>query len=334
MQDQEEISYQAFKKKRPQWTKTVRRNLEYRALQGGVALGRRLSLEKLQFWGRCLGKVAHSLLKKDRGIIEQQLALVFPDVPIEQRQLWTYECFLHFGQMLFEVLGMNHMAKESASRFEIYGEELLDEGHHLGKGTIVLGAHLGNWEMLSSYISKTGYSTKVAVTPLYDERLNDFFVKMREKEGVTLIQRNNPRATRSILECFKQNEIFFVLIDQDTDVSSMFVPFFGMLAQTPVGASSLALKTGALVISAMVIRQPRGKFEIRFERLGVFGKKNYSRADLFEVTAQFNQHLEQIIKRYPSQWAWFHRRWKHQPEEKDILFFKEMMEFQRKTKKG
>lgn len=334
MQNQEEISYQAFKKKRPRWTKTIRRNLEYKALQGGIALGRYLTFEKLQFVGRCLGRVAYYLLKKDRGIIEKQLALVFPEIPITDRQQWTHECFLHFGQMFFEILGMDHVMVESNQRFKIYGEELLQEGHDRGKGTIVLGSHLGNWEMLSSYITKTGYSTKVAVTPLYDERLNDFLIKLREKGGVTLIQRGQSQATRAILECFKKNEIFFVLTDQDTDVSSMFVPFFGMPAQTPIGASSLALKTGAFVISAIVIRQPQGQFEIRFERVGVFEKRKYNRSDVFEVTAQFNQHLEQIIRRYPSQWAWFHRRWKHQPTEKDIHFLEEMSILQEKKSKN
>ena len=333
MQDQEEISYQAFKKTRPRWTKTIRRNLEYKALQGGMALGKRLSFENLQFWGRGLGRVAYHLLKKDRGIMEQQLALVFPDTSTIQRQEWARECFLHFGQMLFEVLGIDQLVGEADGRFRVYGEELLQEGLDRGKGIIALGAHLGNWEMLVPYFAQTGYSAKVAVAPLYDERLNNFFVKLREKGGIQLIQRDQPQAARAILQCFKQNEIFFVLVDQDTDVSSMFVPFFGMLAQTPIGASSLALKTGAFVISAMVIRQPQGQFDIRLERVGVFEKKKYKRQDVFEVTALFNRHLEQIIRRYPSQWAWFHRRWKHRPTEKDTQFLKEMNDLKEKGSK-
>ncbi len=323
MQEKNEISYHKFEKKRPRWTKKLRRNLEYYSLLGGIALGNHLSFEVLQFLGRCLGRTAYYLLWKDRGIVEQQLALVFKDIPACQRKRWTYDCFLHFGQMMFEVLGMDHFT-QSTQRIKVDGEALLQEGHERGKGTIVLGAHLGNWELLTSFFERTGYSAKVAVTPIYDKRLNDFFVKLRQKGGITLVPRGAPQTSRAILECFKQNEIFFVLIDQDTDVSSMFVPFFDIPAKTPVVAASLALKTGALVLSAMVIRQPYGQFEVQLKRVGIFEKKKANRSDLFEVTMRFNQHLEQIIRRYPSQWAWFHRRWNHRPTEKDLLFFQEM----------
>lgn len=324
MPEQEEISYQAFKKKRAFWTKTLRRNLEYYAFIAGIAIAKRLSFERLQRFGQGLGKVAYHLLKKDRGIVEQQLALAFPKVSEDQRQKWTYDCFLNFGQLVFEILGIDHLYSEGSRRLKVYGEELLQEGFERGKGVIVLGAHLGNWELLMPYFLQTGYSAKVAVTPLYDERLNDFFVKLRERGNVQLIQRGQPKAARAILECFRQNEVFFVLIDQDTDVSSMFVPFFGIPAQTPIVASNLALKTGALVLSAMVIRQPLGQFEIQIERVGVYEKKKFEKQDVYAVTAIFNQHLEQIIRQHPTQWAWFHRRWKHRPTEKDLHFLKEM----------
>ncbi|MBF0286588.1 MAG: lysophospholipid acyltransferase family protein [SAR324 cluster bacterium] len=326
MPNQEEISYDAFKKKRPSWTKTTRRNIEYYALLGGVKLGNQLSFEKLQWCGRCLGRIAYHLLKKDRGIVEQQLAIVFPTVSVAQRNQWAYDCFLHFGQMLFEVLGMEHVIAEVDQRIAVYGEEFLKEGQERGKGTIVLGAHLGNWEMLTPYFMKTGLSAKVAVKPLYDERLNKFFIELRERGGVQLIQRGMPKAARAILDCFKQNQLFFVLIDQDTDVSSMFVPFFGRPAQTPVVASNLALKTGALVLSGMAIRKPQGRFEIHLERVGVFEKKKYDKYDVLKLTAQFNDHIEQIIRRDPSQWAWFHRRWKHKPTEKDLQLLQEFEE--------
>ena len=324
MTEQNKISYQRFEKKRPQWTKKFRRDLEYYSLRAGIALGNRLSFELLQFLGKCLGGSAYYLLWKDRGIVEQQLALVFEDIPLTLRKKWTFECFLHFGQMLFEILGVDRWFYQSTQRIKVRGEELLQEGYERGKGTIVLGAHIGNWELLPYYFERNGFSAKVAVTPIYDERLNEFFIKLRQRGGITLIPRGAPQSAREILQCFKKNEIFFVIIDQDTDVSSMFVPFFDIPAQTPIVAASLALKTGALVLSAMVIRLPHGQFEVQIERVGVFEKKKANRRDLYDVSLQFNLHLEDIIRRYPSQWAWFHRRWKHRPSQKDLQFLKEM----------
>lgn len=324
MKEPPDISYQAFKKNKSSWTKTWRRNLEYYALLAGLALGKRLSLTKLQTLGKGLGQLAYWLLKKDRGIVEHQLALAFPDVSEEQRQQWTHECFLHFGQMIFEVLGIDQVYSQSDSCFKISGEEFLREGKERGKGTIILVTHLGNWEFLVPYFAQTGYPAKIAVAPIDDDRLNEFIVNLRQKGNMQVIQRGQPKASRAILECFKQNEIFFVLIDQDTNVSSIFAPFFGIPAQTPVVASNLALKTGALVLSATAFRQPSGQFDVQIERIGTFQKQKIEKQDVFEVTSQLNQHIEQIIRRDPPQWVWFHRRWKHRPTEEDLDFLKKM----------
>ena len=319
-----EISYQAFKKTKPSWTKKGRRNLEYYALLAGIGLGKRLSLQNLQKLGRGVGKMAYHLLKKDRGIVAQQLALAFPDISEQQRQQWTRECFLHFGQMLFEILGIEQVYSQSEEWFNVSGEEFLREGKERGKGTIILVTHLGNWEFLVPYFAQTGYPAKIAVASIDDKRLNEFIVNLRQKGNMEVIQRGQPKASRAILECFKQNEIFFVLIDQDTEVSSIFVPFFGIAAQTPVVASNLAMKTGALVLSATAFRQPSGKFDVQIERVGTFEKKKIEKQDVFAVTAQFNRHIEQIIRRAPPQWVWFHRRWKHRPTQEDLDFLKQM----------
>ncbi len=324
MSEPTEISYQSFNKKRSLWRKKLQRNLEYQILRLGAFLGRNLPFHTLQNLGKGLGWLAYRVLKKERSIIEQQLGWVFPDISLQQRDQWTRECFLHFGRLLFEILGMDHLEAEAHQRFVVHGAELLKEGKDAGKGTIVLGLHLGNWEALVPYLMTTEYIAKVAVTPLYDERLNDFFVQLRQRGNIQLIQRGRPEAVRAILKCFKQNEIFFVLIDQDTDVSSMFVPFFGRPAQTPIVASNLALKTGATVLSAAVARREDGRFDVHLERVGQFYVSSPTQRDIYEVTLKFNQHIEQLIRRYPAQWAWFHRRWRHRPTEADLELLEEM----------
>ena len=72
-------NYDEFKKNRPIWTTTFRRGIEYFLFRFGLFLGRKLSLSKLQNLGRGLGKIAYIFLQKDRGIVESQLKLVYPD---------------------------------------------------------------------------------------------------------------------------------------------------------------------------------------------------------------------------------------------------------------
>ena len=45
--------------------------------------------------------------------------------------------------------------------------------------------------------------------------------------------RESPHSARQILRALKANSVLAMLIDQDTRVSSISVPFFGRLARTP-----------------------------------------------------------------------------------------------------
>ena len=106
-----------------------------------------------------------------------------------------------------------------------------------------------------------------------------------------------------------------MLIDQDTNVPSCFAPFFDHLAKTPTIAARLALKTGALVVSSNIVRKSDGCFVLELERVGIFDKQD---DNIQSVTTKFNQHIETMIRQTPSQWAWFHRRWKTKPEQISI----------------
>lgn len=313
MEENIEISYHQFKKKRPKWTKRWRRSLEFYLLKLLIALGQKISLEKLQMMGRALGHLAYYVLKKDKGIIIQQLSMVFPDLNELDRERWARQCFLHFGQFIFEMVGLSHIEKQFEERVTITGEEYLEEGLKKGKGVILVVPHLGNWEVFGPYFLKKGYPVNAIMKPMYDDRHNEIILNIRQRGAITMIPRGVPDSAKRILHCFKQNEIFFVLIDQDTDVPSIFAPFFGIPAQTPIIASNLALKTGAALLGGTVYREPQGKFRISFSPIGSFLNKKPNEEDIYALTEKLNQNMEKLILRDPPQWSWFHRRWKHRP---------------------
>ena len=39
----------------------------------------------------------------------------------------------------------------------------------------------------------------------------------------------------------------------------------------------------------------------------------YKDKDIIELTQKYTQVLEEIIRKYPSQWLWMHKRWKSRP---------------------
>jgi KDO2-lipid IV(A) lauroyltransferase len=95
----------------------------------------------------------------------------------------------------------------------------------------------------------------------------------------------------------------------------VFVPFFGRLACTTAGVATLALRTNAAVFpvcGAWDDAQQRyvihGDPEVELVRTGNLVN------DIEVNTARFANAIENLIRAYPDQWLWIHKRWRTQPE--------------------
>ena len=328
-------TYDEFKKNRPVWTTSLRRGVEYAVFRFGLFLGKKLSLPQLQKMGRGVGSLGYKVLRKDRGIVEKQLELIFPELDAAQRKQWTQECFSHFGQMLFEFLSLPQILRDEADLLEVENEEAMTKAIQAEKGVILLAMHSGNWELISAYAKRSGLKMKAATTNFPDPRINELIESQREHGNMEILRRGTSTAIRKLLSCLREKEVLVLAIDQDTNVLSTWVPFFGIPAKTPVGAAVFALKTGASVVSYNVIRQPNGTFRMRFETLGNFVRQHPEmEQDVYSVTRKMNLHLEQRIRENPQQWAWFHRRWRHRPVEEELKKMKELEQHEIQSSAG
>jgi len=328
-------TYDEFKKNRPVWTTSLRRGVEYAVFRFGLFLGKKLSLPQLQKMGRGVGNFGYKVLRKDRGIVEKQLELIFPELDAAQRKQWTQECFSHFGQMLFEFLSLPQILRDEADLLEVENEEALTKAIQLEKGVILLAMHSGNWELISAYAKRSGLKMKAATTNFPDPRINELIESQREHGNMEILRRGTSTAIRKLLSCLREKEVLVLAIVQDTNVLSTWVPFFGIPAKTPVAAAVFALKTGASVVSYNVIRQPNGTFRMRFETLGNFVRQHPEmEQDVYSVTRKMNLHLEQRIRENPQQWAWFHRRWRHRPVEEELKKMKELEQHEIQSSAG
>ena len=318
-------TYDEFKKTRPEWTTSIRRGLEYILFRFGLYLGKKLSISRLQKLGRWIGTFAYHVLRKDRGIAIKQLKMVFPELNDAKREHWTRECFRHFGQMLFEFLCLPQIINDQENFIRIENEVALTNAVKAGKGVILLGMHMGNWELITAYAKRTGLFMTAATANFPDQRINQLMISQRKLENMEIMPRGTGMSSRKLFRCLKNKNILILIIDQDTNVPSTWVPFFGIPSKTPVGASVFALKTGASVVSYNVIRENDGTFRLKFETLGIFGRNHPSlEQDVYSVTRKINQHLEKRIRENPQQWAWFHRRWRHRPSAEELKKMEEL----------
>ncbi len=181
-----------------------------------------------------------------------------------------------------------------------------------GRGMLIVGMHMGNWDLGPAMLCQRDYDVSVVVESFKYSRMNDFVQGIRTKCGMNAIPLE--RATRGILNALKKKHFLGILIDRPTQERGVQVRFFDAPTYVPAGAATLALRTGAPVVTFAVVRTRDNKFltlyddNIAIEPSGDFEK------DVQYLTQKIIDSLEKMIRNYPDQWYMFRPMWSAQTQ--------------------
>lgn len=269
---------------------------------------RDLAWEQAQGAGQALGRLLWRLSRRDRRRALDHLRLAFPELDEAERRAIGRASFAHLGATLGECL---HLAdKEPADvlrRVVVEGWEEIARARAGGRPLMVVTGHCGNWELLAALLGCRGEPLHVVARRLEDPQLDRLLLALRARFGSVTIQRGEPGAARALLRVVRGRGAIGMLIDQDTRVDGVWVPFFGRPAFTPVGAAELALRFDVGVVTAFIERRDDGRHLVRITAAGRLPD------DPAAATAQLSAAIEAQIRRRPEQWVWFHRRWRTRP---------------------
>lgn len=258
--------------------------------------------------GRAFGRLAWQLSRRDRRRALDHLALAFPEATPEWRRQVARACFFHQGTSLAESLYLLHRsAADLAGYAAVEGWEEVEAARGAGRPILILTGHCGNWELLAALINSRGLGMKVVAREIESEHLNRLLLALRARFGTGTIERGGAGAARQLLVTLRGGGALGMLIDQDTNVDGVWVPFFGRAAFTPLGAAKIAAKLGAAVIPAFIERRADGSHLARFQ------PPLELPAGESEATAAMTAVIERQVRRVPEQWVWWHKRWRRQP---------------------
>jgi len=142
-------------------------------------------------------------------------------------------------------------------------------------------------------------------------------VWFRKRRGLINFERGG--SYQSLVNNLKEGKCLILMIDQDTKVKGCFVKFFGRQTFTPLGASRLAMDTGAAVVPMAINRKNIKKYTFEIYPEIPLVKSDDVVKDLIQNTQNQSDIIEKIIKKNPAQWVWMHRRWKTTPANKSSL---------------
>ena len=252
---------------------------------------------------------------KLRRVARTNLAFAYPELAHKERERIINGAFENIARMLVSFARFPDLTPANISDWISYeGLEHYTAAKRCGRGVLIATAHLGNWELSAFAHAIMAEPMNVMIRPLDNPLIDGLVERRRTLSGNKLIYKWD--AARAVIKALKNNEAVGILIDQNTSISEgIFIDFFGKPACAGSAFVKLAHHTGAPVIPGFALWDAASR---RYTLL--FCPRIEMSGDVAEDTRRIHERLEQIIRRYPDQWMWIHRRWKTRPPGEPSLY--------------
>jgi len=185
-------------------------------------------------------------------------------------------------------------------------EELLLNGIKSGRGVIVALPHAGNWDHAGAYFCLKGIHLVTVAERLKPERLFNEFLRYRQAMGMEVLALDSHSMT-TLAQRLREGHLIALVADRDLSKSGIDVQFFGKPARMPAGPAVLALKTGAILLTAFV-NYTRDGIHITFDEISMpeTGTQEEKVSVLVQKSAN---NFEQGISQHPEDWHMLQRIW-------------------------
>lgn len=258
---------------------------------------------------RVMTFVFFDLFRIRRKLMLKNLTIAFGESygPSEKKRI-ARTAFRNFLQTIFESLVSHRHPIDG--KVAVEGRTILDEALAEGRGTYILCLHMGNWEALAAAISHQFRPAYAVMKTIGSAGVTRFVEELREKNGVYWIKRKaKGDAYRQMVEILNRGEIVGFMMDQARPGEPR-LPFFSQDAKTNTSLAAIWQKRPAPIVVASIVRRRFGEHLLtvgpRLEPEDLGDPKS----DAIRNSILFNRAVEDVIRRNPEHYFWFHNRWK------------------------
>ena len=264
---------------------------------------------------RLYTKLMDLALPRLRRVAMRNLELAYRDKTPAERKVIVDDVFRSIARLLYAFARFPRINRENISQWIRYdGLEHFLEAKKRGHGVLFATAHLGNWELSAFAHGLMTEPMNVVIRPLDNPAADRLVEHRRQLSGNRLIEKWD--GARAILRALQQNEAVGILMDQNTSLQEgVFVNFFGVSACANTAFAKIAHRTGAAVIPGFALwLENENRYVLRFyPPCEITG-------DAALDTQRLHAILEQVIREFPGQWLWIHRRWKTRPPGEQSIY--------------
>jgi KDO2-lipid IV(A) lauroyltransferase len=276
----------------------------------------RLPLTTLYAFARVIYFVTFYILRWRRDLAARNIARSFPEKSPAERALILKQSYRNMSEVFVELLwGWRASAEDLKARMVIDNPELVARFVAERRSTILLTAHVCNWEwLLLGGGAHFGIPIDAVYKPIRLPSLDAYMREARSRFG------GRPIPIKSFAyELLRRagDVRGYGLVADQTPLKSMEKHWTRFLHQDTaffVGVETIAKFLEAPVVYVAMGRLKRGHYAVR---LYVLAEPPYDVTEDAEADAgawiveAYARKLEEEIRASPSDWLWVHNKWKY-----------------------
>ena len=177
------------------------------------------------------------------------------------------------------------------------------------QGVLLAAPHCGPYTIVfAPFIRHFATRALLVVEQLADPRIHQLMNRVRQVPGID-VESLSPTIGRSILRALRQNHIVVLGGDRALAAHALTVDFFGRPTPLPSGPATLALRTGAPLLTGIAQRLPDNRFLARIDPPLLVQRSASLQQDIYDVTQKIAYSMQAYICRDPAQWLVAERVW-------------------------
>lgn len=251
-----------------------------------------------------------------------------PFAPKATRAIWYYNrkiikygwlksvvmIFVHyyrFGQTIIDKLACSFgLTNRFKFEFDNYSQFL--DKLNSGEGVVIIGAHVGAWEVGSSFFDDYGKKINIVMYDAEYQKIKNVIKDNSGGRNYKVIALNEDAFASLVKIKSALNDSEYVCFQGDrfmNDGNTFFAEFMGQKARFPKGPFLVASRMGVPVVFYFAMRESGRKYRFHFTMAQQPVRKPGVKPEevLFE---QYKDELEKVVRKYPQQWFNFYQFWK------------------------
>ncbi len=220
------------------------------------------------------------------------------------------EIFHHYHVFASTILDRLYLLSSRLEPFkvEVRGDDALQRTLARGRGCVLLGSHLGSFEILRAFGAGQMNLSINAVMHLDNSgKLNRVFDRLNPEFAKRVIAPGKPETLLRVKECLERNEIVGILGDRAVSGErTIACRFLGDAARFPRGPLMTAAILNAPVVLFFGLNRGDAQYEIVFEPFC----ERIEREEIDSWIEKYAARLERHARRAPYNWFNFYDFWR------------------------